>query len=302
MSPVWRGKGTYLLTVTVLYERNVKPLTLGAPVSGTLNSTADSDLWYVNVPNGTVSMQITLACPIGPDFDLYGNQRSYPTLSNYASRACSGGAEILSLNDPHAGRWYIMSYSYRGNGTYELLVEKPSLPPPSPSLSAVGAILLIGIFLVIVPIVVISARKAVVLTRTPGTRDTRRGMRVSLRAGNAEREPAWQSVNSERIVQCPRCGASLEPSSSYCWNCNASTKTSLSAYGKEAGTTTEGTHSGICMVCKNPLGKEVELLFCPFCGSLAHSDHLLEWLHVKNYCPSCGRRLNENEVHKQIRD
>jgi predicted nucleic acid-binding Zn-ribbon protein len=56
------------------------------------------------------------------------------------------------------------------------------------------------------------------------------------------------------------------------------------------------------MVCKASLEKNDEMLFCPFCGSLAHKDHLLEWLHVKGYCPSCGRHLEDDEVNKQIED
>jgi rRNA maturation endonuclease Nob1 len=52
-------------------------------------------------------------------------------------------------------------------------------------------------------------------------------------------------------------------------------------------------HGKKCMVCNLELGGDDDVVWCPNCGSPAHRDHLLEWIHVKNNCPICGERLTE---------
>jgi hypothetical protein len=51
---------------------------------------------------------------------------------------------------------------------------------------------------------------------------------------------------------------------------------------------------GTCMVCNQGVYSVDETLACPYCGSIAHKTHILEWLHVKNYCPACHMHLDES--------
>jgi Zn finger protein HypA/HybF involved in hydrogenase expression len=52
----------------------------------------------------------------------------------------------------------------------------------------------------------------------------------------------------------------------------------------------------ICIVCNQPIDEESELLQCPACKGVAHRDQLLEWLHVKDYCPKCHRHIDVSDV------
>jgi hypothetical protein len=51
-----------------------------------------------------------------------------------------------------------------------------------------------------------------------------------------------------------------------------------------------------CIVCNLPINKGEELVRCPCCGNLAHRDHMLEWLHIRGYCPVCSEKISESEL------
>ena len=48
-----------------------------------------------------------------------------------------------------------------------------------------------------------------------------------------------------------------------------------------------------CMVCNIELSRRDDVVLCPHCHSLAHRNHLIEWLRTKSLCPSCGKELNQ---------
>jgi rubrerythrin len=48
----------------------------------------------------------------------------------------------------------------------------------------------------------------------------------------------------------------------------------------------------ICIVCNQPAEEGSKLLQCPACKGVAHRQHILEWLHVKDYCPACRKHLD----------
>ena len=60
----------------------------------------------------------------------------------------------------------------------------------------------------------------------------------------------------------------------------------------------KGKIVGICMVCNLPITDFEEQLICPFCFSMAHETHLLEWAKIKGHCPHCNSSLK----HIPIRD
>lgn len=51
-----------------------------------------------------------------------------------------------------------------------------------------------------------------------------------------------------------------------------------------------------CVVCNLDAKRGEKLLRCPHCGNLSHKVHILAWLHVKNTCPTCNRRISESEL------
>jgi len=110
---------------------------------------------------------------------------------------------------------------------------------------------------------------------------------------------------------CPNCMAAYEsPESTICWNCEAgfgasseiedTRQTPLETYlGVEVRQFREGEWSisiGRCMVCKFDVKDTEEATWCPRCGTIAHTDHFLEWLHVKHSCPVCKEHLNEEHL------
>jgi predicted RNA-binding Zn-ribbon protein involved in translation (DUF1610 family) len=98
---------------------------------------------------------------------------------------------------------------------------------------------------------------------------------------------------------CSYCGATISmPNWKFCQNCGASlsTETAESFRSNEQGKVRGDSHAGRCMVCGLNLGNNGPVAFCPHCGNAAHRTHLLEWLHVKKYCPVCGQHLTEREI------
>lgn len=46
-----------------------------------------------------------------------------------------------------------------------------------------------------------------------------------------------------------------------------------------------------CSVCKLPISFGSSTLECPHCHTIAHQEHLLEWIKVKGTCPVCQQKL-----------
>jgi len=99
---------------------------------------------------------------------------------------------------------------------------------------------------------------------------------------------------------CPYCGVNLtRADASFCWNCGASlgqaSEPAVVGGGKKKPVRTIGK----CMVCNLKVETDDAALWCPFCGNVTHKTHMLEWLHVKDYCPSCHRHLEESDLKDQ---
>jgi hypothetical protein len=108
----------------------------------------------------------------------------------------------------------------------------------------------------------------------------------------AEPRPSISSLEN-----CPSCGAAINVfDSSYCWSCGAT----LAISPKDASLRTRGRRrngvSSRCMVCNLRMNPSDKTLTCPYCENVAHKTHMLEWLHVKNYCPVCHRHLDEGDL------
>jgi hypothetical protein len=53
--------------------------------------------------------------------------------------------------------------------------------------------------------------------------------------------------------------------------------------------------TGTCTVCRLEIADNEPYTTCPSCGGKAHTTHMLEWLHVHDYCPACGKPLREQD-------
>jgi hypothetical protein len=236
-------------------------------------------------------MHSVLTCPSGADFDLYGSWESTPTTYSFYWGGITGGSEDVTYSYPSSGSWYIMVWSASGNGTYQLTVTVSYSQPYVYDIIIPIAILFIVI--VFFAVVVVSNRRS----SEYWSSSTYPRSQVPLAEAATPEERA--QIAAPHLVQCKHCGASMRQSDNNCWNCGSPAKARLISSPTTTSQIRERTRSGVCMVCKSGLEKTDEILFCPYCGGLAHKDHMLEWLHVKDYCPTCGRHLDVAEVKKQ---
>jgi predicted amidophosphoribosyltransferase len=290
------GNGTYQLTVILTYVPTPQSLYSGSTVTGSLSEYGACDYYYIMVSSGATSMHSVLTCPSGANFDLYAKLGSYPTPSAYDWIGTGIGGQDLTYGYPGSGYWYIMVIAYGAGGTYSLTVTinyGGEVQVDSTAILAPMALILAGIFVFICVLVAGSRRNTLGSGRGSDYRPSQAPPMESGMEGEGRQEAA-----AVRMVQCKSCGASLKPGDNNCWNCGAPAKASLMASSVPSARAGGRIRSGICMVCKMALEKSEETLFCPYCGGLAHKDHMLEWLHVKDYCPTCGRHLDEAEVRK----
>jgi predicted RNA-binding Zn-ribbon protein involved in translation (DUF1610 family) len=270
------------------------PLANGLTATGSLNSTDDYYMWYIDVDVGAHSMRsiLTFSSP-SADFDLYGAFGYQPTRTYYDWSGTRGGGEDESYLNPLNGRWYIMVYSYSGNGSYSLTVTIEYGNSLINTVFAGSAFIAIGASAFILLMVVALRRR-----RTSGHSGTRQSYQqpsasqsdVSIPEAIRIRLPPTPSA------KCGSCGASLVVGEDYCWNCGAKITAPISRTAKPPGRTVTELRRGICMVCGLSLAKGDEMLSCPHCGNLAHRNHLLEWLHVKDYCPLCRKHLDQRDL------
>lgn len=106
------------------------------------------------------------------------------------------------------------------------------------------------------------------------------------------KEPEKPLSVSPRLT-CPECGAPVKyAGAEYCFSCGASLRGSSQRTSVQALRGKGLAQSGTCIVCGLRIAEGDEILHCPYCGNVAHRDHMLEWIHVKDSCPICGTHLN----------
>lgn len=97
---------------------------------------------------------------------------------------------------------------------------------------------------------------------------------------------------------CHNCGAEVShPDSLYCFNCGVRLGTfPRSTIKPIERAKIEPRVGGKCMVCGSNVESSEPILYCPHCGNAGHRAHLLQWIHLRNYCPMCGSHLNEGDL------
>ena len=127
------------VTVTVDNSGPDNEITSGVPVTGTLTSVGQTEMWFIDVAANCEQMESILTCG-NDDFDLYGRLNAEPTTSTYDWRGYTYGGEEVTTTNPGAGRWYIMVRDYSGSGAYELTVTLtyggPDTTPPVVSITS----------------------------------------------------------------------------------------------------------------------------------------------------------------------
>jgi predicted RNA-binding Zn-ribbon protein involved in translation (DUF1610 family) len=117
----------------------------------------------------------------------------------------------------------------------------------------------------------------------------------NIRGNVEEQERPVRPVSGQSTRVCTYCGTTIETKrGDFCPNCGANTIAEGAAPPIPSEEKRVPRTVGRCMVCNLEINKNEEALWCPFCGNKAHKAHMLEWLHVKNYCPMCHRQLDEH--------
>ncbi len=112
-----RGYTTYAnLTLVATYSSSltITPLENNVSVNA-LSGVAGSELYFsIEVPAGKPELKITISGGTG-DCDLYVKKAALPTTSDYDYRPFRlGNDETVTVENPTAGKWYIMLRGYSG--------------------------------------------------------------------------------------------------------------------------------------------------------------------------------------------
>lgn len=91
-------------------------------------------------------------------------------------------------------------------------------------------------------------------------------------------EPPGPDVSSSPVGgACLECGSTItEETNLQCPDCGVARKR--------------------CTICQRFVAGGQELLACPLCHSLSHSNEIIAWVQKKNKCPYCGRGLKQDQL------
>jgi uncharacterized CHY-type Zn-finger protein len=140
---------------------------------------------------------------------------------------------------------------------------------------------------------------AVFVVRRRSSEDHARDDLTRLRTEVGQTRPDETAVQEQPLpisspIPCPECGALVkDTNAAYCFKCGASLGEDSQRIAAQEAENERRVPLGTCMVCRLRIREGEETLRCPYCGNVAHKDHILEWLHVKSFCPICGSHLSE---------
>ena len=127
--------------------------------------------------------------------------------------------------------------------------------------------------------------------------DRRRKKRIrSSSAESGSIEPLTQILETLRIERGaapvpPGPDFSSSPVGGTCLNCGSTVTEETSLECPDCGVKRER-----CVICQRFVVGGQELLACPFCHSLSHSNEIITWVQKKNKCPYCGRKLKQHQL------
>jgi len=91
--------------------------------------------------------------------------------------------------------------------------------------------------------------------------------------------PKPQGRTHPEAVSCVSCGFSFPAELDICPEC--------------------GEERARCSVCQLDIVFGDDLVRCPYCGVPSHRDHLLEWIKIKGFCPTCRKELSAETLSGQ---
>lgn len=92
----------------------------GESASSSLSGQGQTEMWTIDIPEGTTSMKTVLESASGNDYDVYGKQGEQPDTTVYDWRGYETGNEEVDFANPVSGKWFIMVRSYSGSGPYTI--------------------------------------------------------------------------------------------------------------------------------------------------------------------------------------
>ncbi|MHA2366535.1 MAG: zinc ribbon domain-containing protein [Candidatus Hodarchaeales archaeon] len=120
------GKTKDIFKRNVMYYNNETVLMSGIPSIGQLNLTGDNNIYSIDVPINTTSINIILEVPDevpDVDFDLFARGDIQPTINDYdyVSEKSDSYDENIIITNLSMSTLFIMTYSFEGSGNYTLL-------------------------------------------------------------------------------------------------------------------------------------------------------------------------------------
>lgn len=104
-------------------------LELNVPVSGSLNSSGENEIFVLKEVRAGGKLTFTLNGPIDSDFDLYVRKDQEPELRKFDYRGFTVSSNEEIVIDPtEDGDYYVMVRSYRGMGPFTLKASMPRKP------------------------------------------------------------------------------------------------------------------------------------------------------------------------------
>ncbi len=98
------------------------------PVSGSLSSSGESEVYVLKGVKAGEKLIFTLTGPADSDFDLYIRKNENPEIRKFDYRGYTASAnEEITIEPTQDGDYYVMVHSYDGMGPFTLKVSKP--PP-----------------------------------------------------------------------------------------------------------------------------------------------------------------------------
>jgi predicted secreted protein len=181
------------------------------------------------------------------------------------------------------------------DGNYGAISNSPSATTSS---DVVGGMPNNGSFAVLAPVILITI-SLISLTLVPfGVMRRRDRIARALSWTDQPKEGAYRdSAAFSTSIICPECGSLVRNShTEYCPNCG--TYLLASSLGKEVQRHDHPAAApiGTCIVCNLEISENDQFVRCPYCGNAAHKIHMLEWLHIKGYCPACHNHLDEKNL------
>ncbi|TFG05873.1 MAG: zinc-ribbon domain-containing protein [Promethearchaeota archaeon] len=107
----------------------------------------------------------------------------------------------------------------------------------------------------------------------------------------------FRFIKPNELVNCPKCGIPAHEQHFLEWV----KKTGSCPVCQNKLYEQEVAHIS-CIVCGLEIKKdEKDIVKCPYCGTLAHTDHFLDYIKMSKVCPECRRSIDYKDFKKSLK-